>query len=119
MSYRPRLTSIRDVTSRNVPAPRDANGDIVTDPDACRELLFAVLETAMRDYAFLNQLEERARLTSAQKSRRLAILEDGDPFEFFEGPWFADICYFLSLDPHSVKDLLQDRHGASTLAQAS
>ena len=119
MSYRPRLTSIRDVASREMPALRDADGNIATDPDACRELLFAVLETAMRDYAYVSELEDRARLTSAQKARRLAILEDGDPFAFFEGAWFADICYFLSLDPHSVKDLLEERHSASRLAQAS
>ena len=49
MNYRPRLTSIRDVASREIPARRDADGNIETDLDACRELLFAVLETAIRD----------------------------------------------------------------------
>jgi hypothetical protein len=119
MNYRPRLTSIRDVASREIPAPRDEDGRIETDLDACRELLFAVLETAIRDYEFLNHLESQRMVSTAQKKRRTAILEDGDPFEFFDSAWFADICYFLGLDPESVKDLLESRSPTTALAQAS
>lgn len=106
MNYRPRLTSIRDVASREMPALRDDSGRIVTDPDACRELLFAVLESALRDHAFLQQLEAQARVSTPQQRRRAAIVEVGDPGEFFAGPWFEDICYFLNLEPDSVRDVV-------------
>lgn len=117
MNYRPRLTSIRDVASRETPAIRDENGDLVTDLDACRELLFAVLENALRDYAFIRRLETQRRVSAPHAKRRAAIQEIGDLTEFFEGPWFEDICFFLGLDPDSVRDLLESR--ASELAQAS
>lgn len=119
MNYRPRLTSIRDVADRETPALRDADGNIATDLDACRELLFAVLETAIRDYEFINHIETQPLVSSSQKKRRVAILEDGDPHEFFASDWFADICYFLGLDPDSIRDLLESRSPTSTLAQAS
>jgi len=119
MNYRPRLTSIRDVASRETPVFRDADGNIETDLDACRELLFAVLETAIRDFEFVNHLETQSFVSQSQKKRRAAILEDGDPREFFEGGWFADICYFLGLNPDSIRDLLESRSPLSTLAQAS
>lgn len=117
MNYRPRLTSIRDVASRDTPAIRDEDGNIVTDLDACRELLFAVLESALRDYAFIRQLEAQRRVSAPHAKRRAAIQEIGDLTEFFEGPWFEDICYFLGLEPDSVRDLLERR--GSDLAQAS
>ncbi|MGD8330129.1 MAG: hypothetical protein PVJ49_11895 [Acidobacteriota bacterium] len=119
MNYRPRLTSIRNVADREVPARRDADGNIETDLDACRELLFAVLETAIRDYEFIVHADAQSRLSSSQKKRRAAILEDGNPYEFFDSSWFADICYFLGLDPASVKELLERRSPTSELAHAS
>lgn len=117
MNYRPRLTSIRDVVSREMPALRDDDGRIVTDPDACRELLFAVLESALRDQAFLQQLDAQARISTPQERRRAAIVEVGDPEEFFAGPWFEDICHFLNLEPDSVRDLV-DAGAAATQPEA-
>ena len=119
MSYRNRLTSIRDIADRETPAARDQHGNIVTDPDACRELLFAVLESALRDHAFLRDLESRKRVSKPQARRRAAIIEVGDPADFFDGPWFEDICHFLSLQPDSVRDLLAETGSDSKLAQAS
>jgi len=119
MNYRPRLTSIRDIAGRDTPAARDADGNIVTDLDACRELLFAVLETAIRDFEFINALDDQPFLSGAQKKRRAAVLEDGDPREFFQGAWFADICHFLGLNPGSIRDLLESRSPTTALAHAS
>ncbi len=119
MNYRPRLTSIRDVADRDAPVRRDADGNIETDLDACRELLFAVLETAIRDYEFLIHADAQPFLSGTQKKRRDEILEDGDPHVFFAGAWFADICHFLGLDPDSVRDLLEHRSATSSLAHAS
>jgi len=119
MNYRPRLTSIRNVADRELSAPRDADGNIEIDLDACRELLFAVLETAIRDYEFIVHADAQSFLSSSQKKRRAAIMEDGDPYEFFDSGWYADICYFLGLDPASVRDLLEKRSPTSELAHAS
>jgi hypothetical protein len=119
MNYRPRLTSIRNVADRETPVPRDANGNIETDLDACRELLFAVLETAIRDFEFLSHVDAQPFLSASQKKRRTEILEDGDPNYFFRSDWFADICHFLGLNPESVRDLLKERSPTSALAHAS
>lgn len=117
MNYRPRLTSIRDVVDRATPAPRDANGEIETDLDSCRELLFAVLETAIRDLEFMRHVESQDFVSEAQRRRKRIILEDGDPAEFFISAWFADICYFLGLNPGAMRDLLEIP--APALAKAS
>lgn len=106
MNYRPRLTSIRDVVDRAAPAARDAHGNIETDLDACRELLFAVLDTAVRDFEFMRHIDSQDFVSEAQKRRQRVILEDGDPSEFFASAWFADICHFLGLNPGSIRDLM-------------
>jgi hypothetical protein len=119
MHYRPRLTSIRDIAGREMPAPRDESGQIETDLDACRELLFAVLETAMRDYEFMRHVDAESYTSTSQKKRRAGIVEDGDPHEFFAGSWYRDICFFLDLNPDAVKELLDRRSPTTALAQAS
>ena len=119
MNYRPRLTSIRNVADRDSPVPRDGEGNIETDLDACRELLFAVLETAIRDFEFLSYVDTQPFLSTSQQKRRTDILEEGDPNQFFASAWFADICHFLGLDPGSVRDLLKQRSPTSALAHAS
>ena len=117
MNYRPRLASIRDVVDREAPAPRDPNGQIETDLDACRELLFAVLETAIRDFEFMRHVDSQEFLSEPQKRRKRAILEDSDPTAFFTSAWFADICHFLGLNPGSLRDLLEI--SPESLAKAS
>ena len=77
------------------------------------------LETAIRDYEFMSQIDAQPFMSSSQKKRRAAIVEDGDPYEFFAGAWYRDICYFLGLDPDSVTELLQRRSPTTEMAQAS
>ncbi len=53
------------------------------DPDACRAMLFAVLETAIRDYEYLESIRGRRRQSAAQNKRIRSMTEDGDPRAFF------------------------------------
>lgn len=107
MNYRARLTSIRDVTRFDAPVRRDETGDIELDLDACRELLFAVLETAIRDYVYMRSLAGRDTYSPAERKRIRAITEEGDPAEFFASMWFVDVCHFLGLDAGAIRDLIE------------
>jgi len=79
------------------------------DPDACRAMLFAVLETAIRDYEYLENLRGRDRRSSAQSKRARSMVEDNDPREFFASTWFEEICHLLGLDHDAVRATVQDR----------
>jgi hypothetical protein len=82
------------------------------DPDACRAMLFAVLETAIRDYEYLENLRGRDRRSAAQSKRMRGMVEDNDPREFFESSWFEEICHLLKLDHRAVRTTVQERvHG--------
>jgi len=79
------------------------------DPDACRAMLFAVLETAIRDYEYLESLRGRDRRSAAQSKRMRGMVEDNDPREFFESSWFEEICHLLGLDHSAVRATVHDR----------
>ena len=52
------------------------------------------LETAIRDYEYLESL--RGRRSSAQSKRARSMVEDNDPREFFASSWFEEICHLTS-----------------------
>jgi len=79
------------------------------DPDACRAMLFAVLETAIRDYEYLENLRGRERRSSAQSKRARSMVEDSDPREFFSSMWFEEICHLLGLDHAAVRSTVEER----------
>ena len=79
------------------------------DPDACRAMLFAVLETAIRDYEYLESLRGRSRHSAAQSKRMRGMVEDNDPRQFFESSWFEEICHLLGLDHNAVRATVQER----------
>jgi len=79
------------------------------DPDACRAMLFAVLETAIRDYEYLENLRGRERRSSAQSKRARSMVEDSDPREFFASMWFQEICHLLGLDHEAVRSTVEER----------
>ena len=85
------------------------------DPDACRAMLFAVLETAIRDYEYLESLRGRSRHSAAQSKRLRGMIEDNDPADFFESAWFEEICHLLKLDHRAVRTTVAARvRGAAT-----
>lgn len=79
------------------------------DPDACRAMLFAVLETAIRDYEYLESLRGRSRRSAAQSKRMRGMVEDNDPREFFDSSWFEEICHLLGLDHDAVRATVHER----------
>lgn len=74
------------------------------DPDACRAMLFAILETAIRDYHYLVSVEGRDDFSTAETKRIRSMLEDNHPKEFFESQWFQEICHLLELNHSAVRD---------------
>ncbi len=79
------------------------------DPDACRAMLFAVLETAIRDYEYLESIRGRRRHTAAECKRIRNMVEDNDPRVFFESSWFEQICHLLGLNHSAVLARVADR----------
>ena len=81
------------------------------DPDACRAMLFAVLETAIRDYEYLESIRGHSRHSAAQSKRIRSMVEDNDPQEFFESSWFEELCHLLGLDHRAVRATIEERVG--------
>lgn len=72
-------------------------------------MLFAVLETAIRDYEYLESVADRGKFSAAQSKRMRSMVEDNHPREFFDGTWFMEICDLLGLNHHAVKAIVEER----------
>lgn len=109
--YRTRLVSTRipEREKRQLAELARSRPDQPWDPDACRAMLFAVLETAIRDYEYLESLRARRRRSTAQSKRARSMIEDNDPREFFASPWFEEICHLLGLNHEAVRTTVEDR----------
>ncbi len=75
-------------------------------------MLFAVLETAIRDYEYLETLGSRRRFSAAQSKRIRSMVEDNHPREFFESSWFEEICHLLGLNYRAVRSTVFERAGS-------
>lgn len=109
--YRTRLVSTRipEREKRELAELAKNRPDHEWDPDACRAMLFAVLETAIRDYEYLASVRGRGRRSAAQSKRARSMIEDNDPREFFTSTWFEEICHLLGLDHEAVRATVDDR----------
>lgn len=117
--YRTRLVSTRipEREKRELAELAEARPTSEWDPDACRAMLFAVLETAIRDYEYLVSLDSRRAFSSAQNKRVRSMVEDNDPREFFDSEWFEDICHLLGLDRDAVRSTVRERVRASEVGE--
>ena len=109
--YRTRLVSTR-IPEREKRQPAElarSRPDHEWDPDACRAMLFAVLETAIRDYEYLESVRGHSRRSTAQSKRARSMVEDNDPREFFESSWFEEICNLLGLNHSAVRATVETR----------
>ncbi len=79
------------------------------DPDACRAMLFAVLETAIRDCEYLESVRDSSEFSVAQNKRVRSMVEDNHPHDFFDSIWFEQICQLLGLNHSAVKKIV-DTH---------
>jgi len=109
--YRTRLVSTRipEREKRELAELAAARPITEWDPDACRAMLFAVLETAIRDYEYLESARGRKRSSAAHSKRAHSMVEDNDPREFFESTWFEEICYLLGLNHRAVFSTVEKR----------
>jgi len=115
--YRTRLVSTRipEREKRELAELAKSRPDHEWDPDACRAMLFAVLETAIRDYEYLASL--CGRRSAAQSKRARSMIEDNDPREFFSSTWFEEICHLLGLDHEAVRTTVDDRIAEQQMPQ--
>ena len=72
-------------------------------------MLFAVLETAIRDYEYLESIAGRRRHNTAQNKRIRSMVEDNHPREFFDSKWFEEICHLLGLNHVAVRATIFER----------
>jgi len=109
--YRTRLVSTRipEREKRELAELARSRPSHEWDPDACRAMLFAVLETAIRDYEYLESLRGHNRRSTAQSKRARSMVEDNDPREFFESSWFEEICNLLGLNHSAVRVTVEAR----------
>ncbi len=109
--YRTRLVSTRipEREKRELAELARSRPNHEWDPDACRAMLFAVLETAIRDYEYLESLRGHNRHSTAQSKRARSMVEDNDPREFFESSWFKEICNLLGLNHSAVRATVETR----------
>ena len=103
--YRTRLVSTR-IPEREKKQLAEQRGNNDWDPDACRAMLFAVLETAIRDCEYLEKARDLSEFSVSQNKRVRAMVEDNHPREFFDSSWFEEICDLLGLNHHAVKKIV-------------
>ena len=71
-------------------------------------MLFAVLETAIRDCEYLESVRDRSEFSAAQNKRIRRMVEDNHPREFFDSTWFEEICQLLGLNHSAVKKIVDE-----------
>ena len=77
------------------------------DMDACQDLWRTVIERAVMDLQYLERFAGRKQLKK-HELEKLRRIEESPPWDFIEGNWFEEICDYLQIDPHRVRDGLSD-----------
>ncbi len=108
--YRTRLVSTRipEREKRQLAELAQQRRGCEWDPDACRAMLFAVLETAIRDCEYLESVRNHGKFSVSQNKRIRSMVEDNHPREFFDSTWFEEICQLLGLNPSAVKKTVDE-----------
>lgn len=111
--YRTRLVSTRipEREKQHLAELAGQRSNSEWDPDACRAMLFAVLETAIRDCEYLESVRDRGEFSAAQNKRIRSMVEDNHPREFFDSSWFVEICQLLGLNHQAVKKTVNEHIG--------
>ena len=76
------------------------------DLDACRSLYMSVVELAVQDYRFLQQMEEAEVSSRYDRKKLRQMTEDGDPRDFFSGSWFEEMCDYIGVKPDLIRERL-------------
>lgn len=92
-----------------MPALQEGEGrsDYRTDYDACVKLWCKVLSAAMFDALKMHLLARRPG--SPYERAWLRQVSMYDPMEFVNGPWFREVCGYVSLDHGAMRRRLTQR----------
>ncbi|NKB88644.1 MAG: hypothetical protein GKS06_10530 [Acidobacteria bacterium] len=82
------------------------------DDSACRSLWVAVIHKAMKDMAYANSKDTQRKLTPSEREKLQRIYELDAPGEFFDSPWFEEICRHLELSASRIRSELLARFQA-------
>ena len=83
------------------------------DNEACRSLWVAVIQKAIKDMAYSSQKRDQGSLTASEREKLHRIYELEAPENFFNSPWFEEICLFLELSPSRIRGAVLDRYDAA------
>ena len=83
------------------------------DNEACRSLWVAVIQKASKDVAYSSQKRGQRALTASEREKLHRIYELEAPENFFNSPWFEEICLFLDLSPSGIRVAVFDRYELS------
>jgi hypothetical protein len=79
------------------------------DDTACRSLWVAVIHKAMKDMAYACSKDTQRKLTPSEREKLQRIHELDTPSEFFESPWFEEICRHLELSASCLRSEIVSR----------
>lgn len=83
------------------------------DDAACRSLWVAVIHKAVKDMAYASSKDLERALTPSEREKLQRIFELDTPAEFFESPWFEEICRNLELSASRIRTEVMDRFSSS------
>jgi hypothetical protein len=84
------------------------------DDGACRSLWVAVIHKAMKDMAYASSKDTQRKLTPSEREKLQRIYELDTPGEFFESPWFEEICRHLDMSASRIRTEILDRFASAS-----
>lgn len=84
------------------------------DDTACRSLWVAVIHKAMKDMAYACSKDTQRQLTPSEREKLQRIYELDTPVEFFESPWFEEICRNLELSASRIRTEITTRFASAS-----
>ena len=84
------------------------------DDTACRSLWVAVIHKAMKDMAYACSKDTQRKLTPSEREKLQRIYELDTPGDFFESPWFEEICRHLELSASRIRTEISARFASGS-----
>ncbi len=93
----------------------DIGPEDLTDNQAYRQLYVSIIQLAIKDYEFLRRINGRNALSPSERKKLRGLSEDSDPVEFFNSPWFVDICGMIGVHPQAIREHLEVHEGTNLM----
>ena len=98
------IPAIRKVLApRTIPFCPEEDG---TGADPYRELLFAVIGRAIKDYEYVKCSRNKPSLTPYERKMLRELTSECHPADFFGSQWFEYICAMLEVQPETIRKRL-------------